>query len=369
MHPPTGPSGRPVYLHVGAPKTGTTNLQQRLRLNADNLADHGLFVPRGTAWDRPGTDLHFRAALDLLGQDWGGLPGHAQGAWPRLVRQVRRQRGTAVISHEVLAPAPPGAIERVRADLAGREIHVIYTARDLARALPAAWQESLKQGRAWTFRKFLARARRGRLWFMRSFDLPRVLQAWGADLPPEHVHLVVMPRPGAEPELLWQRFCQALQLDPAAAPRRAHHTNASLGVPEAQLLRLLNRRVGGRAHRRDPRYHHLVSNLVAEKVLVHRQSPRVQLPPGAQPWVGELTAEWSEWVRRSGIDVIGDLDELAPAPTDAAAWMDPDRLRPRQTLGAALDALVATVDEAAARKRPLPERVRKRVTQRWVEED
>ena len=47
--------------------------------------------------------FHFRAALDLLGQDWGGAPGHAEGAWDAMVRRVRRADGTVVISHEILA--------------------------------------------------------------------------------------------------------------------------------------------------------------------------------------------------------------------------------------------------------------------------
>ena len=31
--------------------------------------------------------FQFRAALDLLGQDWGGTPGHAKGAWDALARR------------------------------------------------------------------------------------------------------------------------------------------------------------------------------------------------------------------------------------------------------------------------------------------
>ena len=37
---------RRVYLHVGAPKTGTTYLQDRLGRNARRLAAHDVHVPR-----------------------------------------------------------------------------------------------------------------------------------------------------------------------------------------------------------------------------------------------------------------------------------------------------------------------------------
>ena len=36
---------RVVHLHIGAPKTGTTYLQDRLRLNEQTLASHGVTVP------------------------------------------------------------------------------------------------------------------------------------------------------------------------------------------------------------------------------------------------------------------------------------------------------------------------------------
>lgn len=359
------PSGRPrVYLHVGAPKTGTTHLQQRLRRNARALARAGLFVPRDPAWARSGADLHFRAALDLLDQDWGGPTGHARGAWGRLLRQIGEQDASAVVSHELLAPASARAVERARGDLEalGREVHLVYSARDLARALPAAWQESLKQGRDLTFHRFLRRARKGRLWFMRAFDYPAVLGRWADGLPGDQVHLVTLPPTGAPRELLWERFSAALGVDPGAAPRQATATNASLGVPEAQLLRLLNRRLGGSSHR-DHRFQYVIGNLVAERVLVARESPRVQLPPDAHDWVAGLTGEWSAWARERGVDVVGDLEDLSPRQTDPTGWLDPDRLRPRMVVDAAVEALAATVDEAAERKIPLPTKLGRRVTQ------
>ncbi|HEY0775270.1 MAG TPA: hypothetical protein VGD51_14370, partial [Nocardioidaceae bacterium] len=145
---------RVVYLHVGAPKTGTTYLQDRLGANSETLAEHGIYFPRGPLGRDPG-HTHFRAALDLLGEDWGGPAGHAEGYWDALIRKVRRSRGTVIISHEILAAAPAEKIARAMADLEGSEVHVVFSARDIARQLPAFWQESIKQGRRWTFQKFL----------------------------------------------------------------------------------------------------------------------------------------------------------------------------------------------------------------------
>ena len=161
---------RKVYLHIGAPKTGTTYVQDRLSLNAKNLARHDVHLPAAPLVD-PAL-FHFRAALDLLDQDWGGPAGHAEGGWQALVRKTRRRSGTVVVSHEILAPAQPHQVARAMRDLAGAEIHVVYSARDLARQVPAAWQESIKQGRSWTYASYLNRMERGKVWFSRAFDLP-----------------------------------------------------------------------------------------------------------------------------------------------------------------------------------------------------
>ncbi len=70
-------SKRKVFLHVGAPKTGTTYVQDRLALNARGLAEHAVHFPNKRLFADP-TLFHFRAALDLLDQDWGGPSGHAR---------------------------------------------------------------------------------------------------------------------------------------------------------------------------------------------------------------------------------------------------------------------------------------------------
>lgn len=358
-------SSRVVYLHIGAPKTGTTYLQDRLTRNAASLARHGVHFPTKSPLVSPGL-FQFRAALDLLGQDWGGSPGHAEGSWDALMKRVRRLSGTVVISHEILAPARPELVAKAMADLAGSEVHVVYSARDLGRALPAAWQESIKQGRKWGFRKFLKRSRRGRAWFFRAFDIPTVLETWGAGLPPERVHVVTVPPRGAThpsgQDPLWLRFCEVLGINPAWAPLDSDRTNKSLGVAETHLLRQLNQRLD-RVTRREQAYDQLIREMLAQNELVKRESPPVRLPPRAYDWVEELTGRWIEAVKAAGYDVVGDLDDLRPVrPEEGAEWANPDKVKPRQRLQVSLDALAAMTREAASRPDPtksLTRRMRK----------
>lgn len=354
---------RVVHLHIGAPKTGTTYVQDRLALNQAGLAQHGVVYP-GKGFGDPSL-FHFRAALDLLGQDWGGPPGHAEGAWDQLARKVRRSRGSVIISHEILAPASPERVARVMRDLRAFEVHIVYSVRDLGRQLPAAWQESVKQGRRWTFAKFLDRAQEGDAWFARAFDLPRVLSTWGRNLPPEHVHLVTVPRSqNPDRDLLWRRFCQALGVDPAWAPLDSDRTNRSLGIVETQLIRRLNRRMG-RATRREAPYDELIRRMLDADELLTRKSRKVTLPPDRYDWATEQAERWIDWIEDSSVDVVGDVKELLPhRPPADAVWVDPDRVGGRPLLNAALQALEAMTHEAASRPDPnrmLRERVRRRL--------
>ncbi|MFA6298810.1 MAG: hypothetical protein WC642_06570 [Nocardioides sp.] len=342
---------RRVYLHVGAPKTGTTYLQDRLTLNARSLADHDVHFPSRSPMVSPGL-FHFRAALDLLEQDWGGPAGHAKGSWESLMRRTRRKSGTVVISHEILAPANADAIVRAKRDLADSEVHIVYSARDLARQIPAAWQESIKQGRKWSYRRFLSRVEHGKPWFYRAFDLPTVLGAWGAGLDPAHVHVVTVPPKGAPGDLLWQRFCMVLGIDPAWAPRDSDRLNQSLGVAETQVIRKLNRRMD-RSTRREATYDELIREMLAQNELVGRVSDPVRMPPRLQPWAEAETARWVEWVEQSGVDVVGDVADLRPLPpAEDERYVDPDKISTKQQLRVAMDALSAMTREAARRPDP-----------------
>jgi hypothetical protein len=342
---------RVVHLHIGAPKTGTTYLQHRLARNSKALAAHDVHVPTRSPLVSPEL-FQFRAALDLLGQDWGGAPGHAVGAWDQLVKRVRSRRGTSIVSHEILAPAPPDVIAKAMRDLDDCDVHVVYSARDLARALPAAWQESIKQGRKWTYRRFLNRVENGKPWFFRAFDLPTVLTNWSAGVPAERIHLVTVPQRGADPGELFRRFCTAFGIDPAWAPLDSDRLNTSLGVAETQVIRALNRRMD-RATRREAEYDELIRELLAQDRLVHRDSAPVRLPPRRMPWAAEQADQWITWVKGSGIQVVGDLDDLRPVPiADDEPYVNPDKVPARVVLGAAVDALSAMTREAASRPDP-----------------
>ncbi len=336
---------RQVYLHVGTPKSGTSYLQDRLALNRDRLEEQGLdYVAT-----RSGN--HFEAALDLIGERWAGEEKAAQGQWDVLVTEAHRTRRHVLVSHEILAAAGPTSVARALEAFRGDEVHVVLTARDLGRQVPAEWQERVKHRGQRSYAQFLAALEKNysrtdwQMWFWRVQHLPRILAVWGADLPPERVHLVTVPPSGAPRDLLWKRFSTVVGLSPRATYADSETTNASLGGAEVTFLRRLNIEL---AERQVPRetYVAWVRETIAKQVLAQRESMRpATVPPAHRGQVEEITAHWLEEIRASGVHVVGDLDDLVPVWRDTdEPWADPDLADPDLVAEAAIQALAHVLD-------------------------
>lgn len=337
-----------IFLHVGTPKTGTSFVQDVLFRNREVLAQHGVVYPAERF------DAHFLAAVDLLRLPWGGLESQARGAWAELAGAVRSAEGTVIVSHEVLAVASPGQARRAIADLTGggdAEVHLVVSARDLVRQIPAEWQENVKYRSEISYARFLSairspqRSGRVAAWFWAAQEVPDILRRWGSALPPERVHVVTVPQPGAPRELLWQRFAQVFGLDGLPLDLSADRANVSLGVPETALVRRLNASL---RHALDPDAHRpFVLELLAHRTLSRRSgSPRLTLPRSMWPWVSATTEAWIEALERAGYDVVGDLADLR-GRRPARRYADPDAAPPEQMVDAAVDAITALVDETA----------------------
>jgi hypothetical protein len=315
------PPAKRVYLHIGAPKTGTTYLQDVLFRNRAALAEQGLLVPGGAA------SAHYEAALDLRALAFGGYRDpRAEGAWAELVEQVMEWNGrAAVISHELLSGADDEAMARAVASFADpssatdartTEVHVIYTARDLGRQVPAMWQESVKHGQDLPYgtylRRLSSRRRRGRAAriFWRQQHLAEVLERWSAHVPAERLHVVLVPPPGRPNDVLWRRFASVLGVRTEGLDLAVERTNVSLGLAEAELLRRVNEVLDDLAW---PEYGPTVKFWFAEQVLAQLTSgPRATVPRSMHRWLEQQATLMTSALEESGWDVVGDLSDLHP---------------------------------------------------------
>ena len=81
-----------------------------------------------------------------------------------------------------------------------------------------------------------------------------------------------------------------------------------------------------------------------------RDSVPVRLPPDRIDFAAAQADAWIEWLARTGVDVVGDPEDLRPVPPDPdTPWRNPDRVSAKLQLGAALDALTVMTREAAER--------------------
>jgi hypothetical protein len=354
-----------VLLHVGCPKTGTSYLQDVLFRNQAVLREHDILYPA----DR--FDAHFLAALDLMTLPWGGIETEAVGAWDRLAAQVRDWHGTAIISHEIFARATPTQVERALASLGDAEVHLVLSARDLVRQIPAEWQENVKHRSHITYGRFLRTIRdpernsRIGSWFWAVQEVPDILERWGSSLPPEHVHLVTLPPSGSDRGELWRRFSRTFGLDDLPLDLTAERENPSLGVPETALLRTVNERVTSIIA--PPDYRPLVRETLAHQTLSRGvASARLGLAPDDHAWARELSQGWIDVLAERGYDVVGSLDDLLGP--DQVPFADPDSVGAEELLPPALDAISALLVEAA-RLRAVEERLHEELREAREERD
>lgn len=326
---------RRVVLHVGAPKSGTTFLQRALWGNYDALRSAG-FVCAG---ERQRDMFHAAVEIRQGHEFWGYSTEAIDGTWKRLCQEAKRCSGTTIMSHELLAAASDEQAKQALAELDGVELHVVFTARDLARQATSEWQERVKNGSTSRFGKFQRRIVRqiesGQMsgGFWRNQDPLGVLARWAEHLPPEQVHVVVAPPAGADPRELWRRFGAAIgfdadHFDPMTEEAPA---NQALGSAQVAVLRRVNKALGGRI--KQPAYAQVVKTQFAENLLAAQASSRPETPRVLVRRMRAVAQQRNEAIAALGYQVHGDLAELLPRPVPAAT-KSPDQIDNREVLDA-----------------------------------
>lgn len=342
-------AGQRVFLHLGAPKTGTTSLQNIMWRNRELLAQAGVLYPG----DRP--EAHFQAAVELQGSRFrpDGSDEEIPGSWESLVAEARQWPGTVILSHELLCTAQEAEIDRALSDLAFAEVHLVCTARDLARQIPAVWQEDIKNRHMVSFTEFvgsISGSTQPAHWLSEVFwdfqDLPRVLGKWSRTIPPDRVHVVTVPPPGQPFSLLWQRFAELLGVDPEQFDTSGGPRNKSLGVAETELIHRLNQTLEGRLSRSD--YDSVVKHQLVTRIFGSRKPETpLELPDQDQAWVHDRAKRLTADLANADYHVLGDLQDLIPASA-APATHHPDHANGREVLDVAVEALAGLIEDVAA---------------------
>jgi hypothetical protein len=375
----------PVYLHIGAMKTGTTYLQTLMSANREHLAADG-FMVTGPKSARAVQDV-----LRLTRRD-PRIKAESAGAWQRTVDQLHAHTGTAaVFSMEYLSFATRTGARRVLRSLEPAEVHVVLTVRDALATIPAHWQTSVRNGGRVSWPDFMRDVRKtttlqGRLGrfsphlpvraFSIAHGIPRILRAWGEHLPAGRLHVVTVPRPGADRRLLWERFAAATGMDPHGCPEPPARSNESLGYGSTEFLRRVNVELG---RMRPTDYNPTLSVHLGPRVLSGRDESRAQTDLATRRFAVDWNARVRDAIRSSGAHVIGDLDDLptelsaSESVGDVGGVPEPDQREMLSAAAAALDGMQELVDRRARRLRkagleaPVAARVGPRSPGRWAD--
>src|SRR5690606_26061746 len=356
---------RRVYLHIGLPKTGTTSLQELLWHNREVLAADGLSFP--------GHDLgaHHRAVADVHPGRYGGWrEARTPGSWAWLVEQAKAHEGATLISSELLAPASPEEARQVVDAFPFAEVHIVCTVRDLARQIPSVWQENVKTRQSTSYPDLLASLRSADLddtarLFWDYQDPPRVLETWGAGLPPERVHVVTVPPRGGRSDALWERFASLLGLDPTTYETDIpHYGNVSLGYAETEFRRRVHDALG---EDDVPWLQYAArgqADLAANTLSARSGRGSIPLPKQDQDWVRETAERYIATVSERGYDVVGDLADLRPAEPRGDEPATADALTPsdEELAEIAMESVVELLKHPAGSRRVMKRKPPKAAT-------
>jgi hypothetical protein len=292
---------------------------------------------------------HFRLTLllrDLL--DEAMDPPMVFDVLDRLAAELPTLPGDRLlISHELLAPVRTKRTKLLLDVLSDYEVHVVITARDLARQVPAEWQQGVKHRATLSYEDFLRRVVDGKAeHFWAVQDVADVARRWGADLPPERIHVVTVPQRGAPSGTLLQRFCSVLDVDPSSLDTDAARANPSMGAQQAELLRRVNLALGDRLPHPRAGYNRVAKDHLGDEVLATQKGVPLRLPSHLDEWARDASTRMIDQIRAGGYSVVGDLDELLPAePNSGRSADDTQPFGDAEVLEAAVDALASLLDQ------------------------
>lgn len=295
-----------VYLHIGAPKSGTTFLQTVLWSNQARLREAGVLLPGQKRGD------HNSAAV------WARSPTPSrftQRAWDRVREEIRDWGGPAILSSEWFTMVTPDLAARFVAELAPAEVHVIFTARNLVSTVPAAWQERLKLGDSLELDAFITSldGTENPRWNWGTLDPSIVLPRWSPLVGPSRIHVVTVPPSGSDRNLLWQRFADACGVAAEVCETDKAFANESISAESARLLQLIGPQlraavdadtVGGYLPYR------WIRDYLSHKVLAAQRGSKIALRDADLAMLQERSAHLVAKIESDGYAVVGNLNEL-----------------------------------------------------------
>jgi hypothetical protein len=307
-----------VVAHVGFHKTGTTALQESFAETREELKTHGVTYPDF------GQKAHHRAAWALIGRTWGWKNrGGAQfpiAEWEKVIKSVKKNRGTTLISSEFFCELDEEKINKFKADVKVEDVTIVFTLRPLVKLLSSSYQQYLKYGLTPTYEEWLHSVldtpgvSKLTPTFWKRHEHGRVISQWAKTFGPENVVVVVADE--TQPTAIFEAFNSILGI-PAGTLTQIEGvaSNRSLSYEEICLLLEVNKNFPKKRdwseyeiYIREGAIKHLT-----DKVKVSKDAEKLLTPQWALDKVREIGAESVRQIKASGVTVMGDLDRFEAA--------------------------------------------------------
>lgn len=329
------PKGTRLF-YIGAPKTGTTSLQQAARASRAALLEHGVHYP-GTKKNHGSEVLSFMGMPDPLANRLGGqtiTPGTSRAGanrippislWERMIKEVEETPSKRVlISHEQASMASARQSRDFVRSLGVDHTHIVITLRPPWALYASRWVQDLKNGKSKTYDEWLASlydptdhyfGERKR----RTMDQAGLVERWVKAAGRGNVTVIVVDP--SRKNLLTDTFEGLLGLPEGTltgSVSGGKKTNRSMSMAEAEIFRRVNEIVYRPKQMSWPVYLDVVRNGAIDEVLdgrsPGRDESRVQLPDWATQLVVKDGLQAADRVATSGARIVGDVRSLADGP-------------------------------------------------------
>ena len=308
-----------LFLHVGFHKTGTTSLQDALNRNRKELQSQGIVYPKTRKFR---AQHEFAWSVGQRGWGWKQFGGSQAGPGParRMFKLIRSSKQNLIISSEFLSELSPEHIKKLASSIGDKELRVIFTVRPVAKILPSAYQQEVKNGSKLTYDKWLARVLdpekesrvRTRFWRRHSHHLE--IAKWAEIVGVANISVIVSDE--SRPGFLTDSFFELIGASTNSfRESKKDIVNRSMDVAEMELLRRINEKFD-----RNLGWDEYVASIRSTIVKTWTQSIPSENSPGrlANPEkfkdrIDQRVREVTEGIRNLGVEVIGDVDSLAKA--------------------------------------------------------
>ncbi|MEY3168280.1 MAG: hypothetical protein RLY44_260 [Actinomycetota bacterium] len=322
-------SEKRLIIHPGFHKSGTTALQESFALNRPLLRENGIFYPP------IGSKAHHRVAWALTQRPWGwnrrGGERTPEKYWDRMSSRINgAKEETVILSSEFFSEIDGERIRKIRSEIKGRDIQILFTLRPLAKLLPSSYQQYLKYGITVEYEDWLHAIldkpgeSKVSPTFWKRHSHGKVVARWVDIFGKSNVTLLIVNE--AQPTFLFDEINKFLNLPTGTLNAAPSGSNRSLTMEEISLLLELNRQFP--KERVWDEYEVFVRAGYIRHLTDHvppaADKARLLTPQWAVDKANELGKVIQKELLGTGVKIIGDVDSLGNSlvPIGTSSYTD-----------------------------------------------